>query len=271
MDAQKLTEFEALKEIDFSDPSILFALTSAVVGDVTSLLIVTHYVAALFVGFIILPKVHGFLPRIILWISFLLPIPLILTLGIALAIILSNKLVEFLAITAVLVAITIASVGAAAPATVAAEAGVVGGGAVAAGTGAAAVGAGAATAETAAAGAGVIAGTGVTATGEAAGSAAIDAGVQAAQQGGREVVENAAQQAAKQGEKTFVQKTRERGLKYAQRKLEGRRDQLREELFNTKGKDDQNEDTSADTDLSGENVVDLRGKNNGGGDGPVPL
>jgi len=145
MDVQKLAEFEALKEIDFFDPTILFVFTCAFFGDIFFWTIILHYIAAIFIGFFLLPKFHHFIPKAVVFVSLVLPLP-VLIIGLVLGILLSNKLIELLVITAALVAITAATAGTTTAATATAEAGVMsaeGGAAVAEAGAAVAEGAGA--------------------------------------------------------------------------------------------------------------------------------
>ena len=257
MDPQKFTEFGALKNIDIFDPSVLFALVVAGVGDMTFYLVVTRWVAAIFVAFLLFPKITGFMPKLILGIALVLaivpfmPLP-VLVLGIALAVLLSNKLIEYTVIAAILVVeAAVAVTGAGAVADVAVDA--------------------AATAV------------------KEAGEKVVEKGVEkVVQKGAEKVVEKGAQKVAEKGaekavqkgaektvekgaQKTLGQKAREYGRKKVREKLEDRRDELHKELFNNKGrnKDASDEDAFAGSGESQvEPVVDLRSWGSGAGGGP---
>ncbi|MFA6494774.1 MAG: hypothetical protein WC246_00175 [Candidatus Paceibacterota bacterium] len=245
MDISKIAEFDALKEIDFLEPMILLVFVCAFVGDFFFWTIIIHYTAALFVGFILLPKFHHFIPRVVIIASFILPLP-VLIIGLIVGIVLSNKLIEFAAVTVALIAVTAATVGTAAPATIAAEAGVVG-----------AETAGAVAVDVAAETAGRVATEAIEQGGEKIVQKAVEEGVEKTVQKGAE------EMAQEETEKTLGQKTKEKGLKYAERKLRGRRDELRKELFD-KDSEDEREDAQESSlggqALKGGDVVDLRGK-----------
>ncbi len=104
---------EKPKRIDWFDISVIFALISAVFADAIGwfgvlisaivplgiimgpLVALTHYFAAFFVLLLIYPQIHHFVPKLILLIGILLPIPLFSGL-IILAIISQNRVIEFL-------------------------------------------------------------------------------------------------------------------------------------------------------------------------------
>ncbi|MBI4059452.1 hypothetical protein HY406_00095 [Candidatus Giovannonibacteria bacterium] len=143
-----------------------------VVGLMLGVLVVGfHYFASFFLLFLILPKLKHLIPKIVLFIVLVLPLPL-LSVGILVALLLQNRLIEALAIEAAtqVVAGALAATGAGVPAAAAVEAG---GQAAAAGT--KAVEAGAAIAETGVAAAEIGAEAKVAETGAAAGKTALEA------------------------------------------------------------------------------------------------
>lgn len=156
-----------------SDISFLFLLALAipVVGIVVAIFILTgHYIAGIIVGFLVFQKTNGSLAKLALGLAIILPLPL-LTIGILLAILLSNSFVRFAAEQAAIAAIGAATGGAgavAAKSAVATEGAAVAAEGVAAGTTLAGE-AGAATAEI-----------GAEAMGNAGGIAGTEAGKQAA-------------------------------------------------------------------------------------------
>jgi hypothetical protein len=145
----------------------LLALLIPIIGLIIALMIIMfHYFAGLILLFLIFPKLKHLLPKLVLILAVVLPLPL-LAIGVVLAIVLQNRLIEFVVTQAAIQTIAVATggagevleVGAAAAeaGAVAAEAGVAAAeaGAVAAEAGVAAAEAGAVAETTEVAGAGV--------------------------------------------------------------------------------------------------------------------
>jgi hypothetical protein len=171
------------KKIDPFSSQVVMGFIVAILGDFTFFLIITHWIAGIIVLFIFWPRFKGPLAKFLLVACFLVPLP-ILTIGIILGIILSNKILMFLAEQAAVVVVTLATAGAGAAAE----------GAVVAGEAAEAGGAALAEAGEAAAEAGEVAAEasveGVEAAGEgaaeAAGESATEVGAQEGVGGGAE-------------------------------------------------------------------------------------
>ncbi len=126
------------KKIDFLGPVFIMAAIAAIASDfafifllalpipvigftIALMILVFHYFAGLIVLFLIFPKLKHLIPKAVLLLSIILPLPF-LTIGVVLAIILQNRIVEFIVAQAVPTAITIATGGAAAPLQIAATA-----------------------------------------------------------------------------------------------------------------------------------------------------
>lgn len=100
-----------------SDFAFLFllALLIPVIGLVIALMVfIFHYFAGTLLLFLIFPSLEHLIPKGVLLLSIILPLPF-LTIGIVLAVILQNRAIEFIATQAVLTAVTAATGGAAAP------------------------------------------------------------------------------------------------------------------------------------------------------------
>ena len=161
-------------KIDYLSPLTVFSFVLAFFGDIAFIFIIgalipviglvilfgilaMHYFTGVLIGFIIVPKLQHLIPKLVLILAILLPLPPLL-LGLISGILLQNNLIEQIAIQLAIVAAGAATGGAGA---VAGETALAGGGAsagaVAAETGAGAAAAGAETtvagAETGAAGA----------------------------------------------------------------------------------------------------------------------
>lgn len=126
--------------IDFFNPAIVMALLMAVMSDaafitlpfwfvpaiglvIAAVVLLFHYFAAFFLFFLVLPKLRHFIPKLVFFIALILPLPT-LSLGIILALILQNRLIEALAVEAAtqVVAGALAATGVGAPAAAAVEA-----------------------------------------------------------------------------------------------------------------------------------------------------
>ena len=119
------------KKIDFLGPAFIMAVIAALMSDfaflfllalfipiigliIALMVIMFHYFAGLIVLFLIFPKLKHLIPKGVFLLSIILPLPF-LTVGIVLAIILQNRIIEFIVTQAALTAITVATGGAGAP------------------------------------------------------------------------------------------------------------------------------------------------------------
>ncbi len=173
-------EKKEAEKIDIFNPALVFALVAAFIGDFTFFLVITHYLCGIIVLASFFPKSKGFLAKGVLLLAFLLPLPTLM-IGIFLAIILSNKVLAFIAEQAAVIAATVLLT----PAGGAAAEGAALAGGAGAAAGEAAVGAGVAATEAAGAAAGTAAevggavAEGVGTTAEVVGGAAEGAGTAA--------------------------------------------------------------------------------------------
>jgi len=180
------------KKIDFLGPEFIMAMIAALMSDFTFLfllallipviglvialmVIMSHYFAGLILLFLIFPKLKHLLPKLTLILAVILPFPF-LAIGLVSAIILQNRLIEFVVTQVAIQAIAVSTAGAGEVLEV---------GAAAAKAGAAVAKTGAAAAEIEAAT--VKAGAAVTEIGAATktGAAAAKAGTEAAEAGAR--------------------------------------------------------------------------------------
>lgn len=92
------------QKIDYFDTTIIFAMVIAFVCDLLTILILPHYVGALVISFILWPKIKWPLGKLVWIAAIAIPVPGTLMLGVLLAILLSNKIISFLAIQAAAIA-----------------------------------------------------------------------------------------------------------------------------------------------------------------------
>lgn len=180
-----------MEKLDYLGPQFVFAAVAALMGDLVFLfaigafipliglvilagVLAAHYFFGLIVGALVIPKLKHFIPKLILGLAILLPLPTLL-LGLILAVVAQNRLIELI-LTQVAIQAVAAVTGGAGEALEAAEVG-----AGAAEAGAAAVEAGTAAAEVGAEAAEVGAeAVGTAAEAEAGAGAAEEAGAKAA-------------------------------------------------------------------------------------------
>jgi len=93
-------------KIDIFSPAVIMAFVAAFIGDLTFFLIIPHYLCGVIVLGAFSPKTKGILSKLVLGISFILPGPF-LTFGIVVSLILSNKILAFIAEQAAVVAATV--------------------------------------------------------------------------------------------------------------------------------------------------------------------
>ncbi len=116
------------EKIDFLGPAFIMAVLAALISDfafifllaliipiiglvVASMVIMFHYFAGLIVLFFVFLKLKHFIPRGVLLLAMILPLPL-LSVGMVLAIILQNRIIETIVTQAALTAVTVATGGA---------------------------------------------------------------------------------------------------------------------------------------------------------------
>lgn len=105
--------------IDYFNPAIVMAFLMALMSDavfltflfwfvpvvglvIAALVLGFHYFAGFFLLFLVLPRLKNFPPQLFLLIGILLPLPT-LTLGIIMAIVFQNRIIEFIAKTAAII------------------------------------------------------------------------------------------------------------------------------------------------------------------------
>ncbi len=98
-------------KIDIFDVGVVFAFVAAFMGDISFFLIITHYVAGIFVLGFFWPKTKGFIAKLILLIAFIVPLPLLMV-GMFLALIFSNKIFAIVAEQVIIQGIAVATAGA---------------------------------------------------------------------------------------------------------------------------------------------------------------
>jgi len=116
------------KKIDFLGPEFIMAVIAALMSDfaflfllallipaiglvIVLMVIMFHYFAGLILLFLIFPKLKHLLPKLTLILAAILPLPF-LAIGLVLAIILQNRLIEFVATQVAIQAIAVATAGA---------------------------------------------------------------------------------------------------------------------------------------------------------------
>lgn len=119
------------EKIDFLGPAFIMAVMAALMSDfafifllalvipviglvIASMVIMFHYFAGLIVLFFIFLKLKHLIPKGVLLLAIILPLPF-LSVGMVLAIILQNRIIEFIVTQAALTALTVATGGVAAP------------------------------------------------------------------------------------------------------------------------------------------------------------